>query len=137
MSAATGPRGEGEGAPDNVEHVLGPDSLGRQRDTQQDAPRPGRAPSPPRVHTRLLFRSGKSYMQLSAAVYWVMRRSLVLFCWCRLGPVLYKQGGKQSLVATVALSRSPAAAAAAAAVWLSRGFSLPVFTFAGYFACTY
>lgn len=60
-----GPRGQGEGTPDNVEHVLGADRIGRQCDAQQDAPRSGRALSPSRFHPRLLSWSGKSSSYLS------------------------------------------------------------------------
>lgn len=51
---------QGEGAPDNVEHVERPDSISWECDTQQDAPRPRGAPCPSCFHPCLLSRSGKS-----------------------------------------------------------------------------
>lgn len=51
---------QGEGAPDNVEHVKRPNSISWKRDTQQDAPRPRGAPCPSCFHPCLLSRSGKS-----------------------------------------------------------------------------
>lgn len=52
---------QGEGAPDNVEHVKRPNSISWKRDTQQDAPRPRGAPCPSCFHPCLLSRSGKSW----------------------------------------------------------------------------
>lgn len=52
---------QGEGAPDNVEHVERPDSISWKCNTQQDAPRPRGAPCPSRFQPCLLSRSGKSW----------------------------------------------------------------------------
>lgn len=52
---------QGEGAPDNVEHVERPDSISWKCDTQQDAPRPRGAPCPSCFHPCVLSRSGKSW----------------------------------------------------------------------------
>lgn len=52
---------QGEGTPDNVEHVKRPNSISWKRDTQQDAPRPRGAPCPSCFHPCLLSRSGKSW----------------------------------------------------------------------------
>lgn len=51
---------QGEGAPDNVEHVERPDSISWKCDTQQDAPCPSGAPCPSCFPPGLLSRSGKS-----------------------------------------------------------------------------
>lgn len=52
---------QGEGTPDNVEHVKRPNSISWKRDTQQDAPRPRGAPCPSCFHPCVLSRSGKSW----------------------------------------------------------------------------